>query len=97
MKIKFDYIEKHTAKASLLVYGSEFCWIPKSCYKIIDSAKCEAEIVDGFEVIWKNDEGKIVRKECEVFIATGCSQSIGSHGRAIIIDDRNRNDLWEYI
>ena len=95
MKIKFDYIEKHTAKASLLVCGSEFCWIPKSCYKITDSAKCEAEVVDGFEVVWKNDEGKIVRKECEVVVIGG-SQSIGSQGRAIIIDDNNRNDLWEY-
>jgi len=96
MKIKFDYIEKHTAKASLLVCDNEFCWIPKSCYKITDSTKCEAEVVDGFEVVWKNEEGKIVRKECEVIDATG-SQSSGSQGRAIIIDDKNRNDLWEYI
>lgn len=94
MKIKFDYIEKHTAKASLLVCGSEFCWIPKSCYTI--SGVNEAEVIDGFEVVWKNDEGKIVRKEYEVLVATG-SQSIGSQGRAIIIDDKNRNDLWEYI
>lgn len=89
MKIKFDYIEKHTAKASLLVCGSEFCWIPKSCYTI--SGVNEAEVVDGFEVVWKNDEGKIVRKECEVVVVTG------SQGRAIFIDDNNRNDLWEYI
>lgn len=93
MKIKFDYIEKHTAKASLLVYDELHTWLPKSCY--ILSGLCEAEVVDGFEVVWKNDEGKIVRKECEV--VDGGSQSIGSQGRVIIIDDKNRNDLWEYI
>jgi len=95
MKIKFDYIEKHTAKASLLVCDELHAWLPKSCYKITDSVKCEAEVVDGFEVVWKNDEGKIVRKECEV-VTTG-SQSSGSQCRAIIIDDKNINDLWEYI
>lgn len=99
MKIQFDYIEKHTAKASLLVRGDVFAWLPNSTYKITDHSKCEAEVVEGFEIVWKNDEGKIVLKEGEVKVGSGVGNGIGqvSGGRLIQITENNRDELWEYI
>lgn len=98
MKIQFDYIEKHTTKASLLVRGDSFAWLPKSVYKIPNPSKCEAEVIEGFEIIWKNDEGKIVLKEGEIKVGSGVGNDVlGSSTRLIQITENNRDELWEYI
>lgn len=98
MKIKFDYIERHTSKATLFVRDSAFAWLPKSCYKITNTATNELEVIEGFEVIWKNDEGKIVLKEGEVKVGSGVGNDIsGNSTRLIQITENNIDTLWEYI
>ena len=94
MKIKFDYIECHTAKATLFVRDSAFAWLPKSCYKITNTSTNELEVIEGFEVVWKNDEGKIVLKEGEASVGSNVS---GSSIRLIHITENNIDELWEYI
>lgn len=98
MTLHFDYIERHTPKATLFIRGSVYSWIPKSCYKITNTSTNELEIIEGFEVVWKNDEGKIVLKEGEVKVGSGVGNEVsGSSTRLIQITENNRDELWEYI
>lgn len=98
MKINFDYIERHTPKATLFIRDSAYSWIPKSCYKITNTSTNELEVIEGFEVVWKNDEGKIVLKEGEVKVGSGVGSEVsGSSTRLIQVTENNRDELWEYI
>ena len=88
MKMKYEWIERHTEKASLFVRDELTAWLPKSCYTLLNDN--EAEVMDGFEVKWKNEDGVVVKTE-------GINSSAGYEPRAIIITEQNKNELWEYI
>ena len=58
MKISYDWIERHTEKASLFIRDNFSAWLPKSCYTIISDT--ELDVKEGFEVKWKDDTGAVV-------------------------------------
>lgn len=51
----FDFMEKETPKAILLLKDDKLAWIPKSCTKNLDALNCTVDIISTFTVIWRDE------------------------------------------
>ena len=94
MIIKYDYISRKTEKAILIVKDDVFAWLPKSV--VLAKGVQEMEIKDSFLVEWKDESYKIVRTDGGIS-DSGCDGSVGREARQIVVNDGNRDLLWEYI